>query len=338
MGSERVTVIGDGAMGILSSTLLAQNGHAVRLWGAFAADIEALRGSRRSPRRLPDAALPASVELTAEDAACFKGAGLVISAVPTQFLRSVWTRLAPQFPDGAATIISVTKGIENETLLRPSEVIEQSLRAGGKRPAALVVLSGPNIAGEIARGLPATAVAACSDETQAARVQAAFTRPSYRVYTNSDVVGVELSGAMKNVIALAAGMVDGLGLGHNAKAALVTRGLVEIARLGRALGASDATFSGLSGLGDLITTCMSPEGRNRSTGEALAKGRKLSEILASTASVVEGVATTRSVIALARSRGVEMPITEAVHRILFEEIAPQQALAQLMARQQRAEV
>lgn len=328
---EQITIVGDGAMGMVCALLLSSNGHRVRIWGAFPADIEQLRSTRENPRRLPHARLPEAIELTSDDTQAFTGTGLVVCAVPTQHLRSVWTRLKPHLP-ASVPVVSCTKGIEISTLLRPTQIIAQTLG----REVALCTLSGPNIAGEIARQLPATAVAA-GEDTLSRRVQLAFTNRTFRVYTNHDVIGVEIAGAVKNVIALAAGMIDGLNLGCNAKAALLARGLVEITRLGVALGAHAETFYGLAGLGDLVTTCISPEGRNRSTGEALGKGRTLQEILAGSASVVEGVPTTQAVVGLARKHGIEMPITEAVHAILFENVRPADALNQLMTRQSRAE-
>lgn len=319
-------------MGTVCALLLSGNGHRVRMWSAFPDAAERLAATRENSRFLPGVRLPDSVDVTGDDSACFSGSTLIVSAVPTQHLRSVWHRLSPHAI--AAPIASCTKGIEVDTLRRPTQVIADVLK--DKAPS-LCALSGPNIAGEIARGLPATAVAASSDSGLAQRVQSAFSGRTFRVYTNADVVGVEISGAVKNVIALAAGMVDGLGLGSNAKAALLSRGLVEIARLGQALGADPATFSGLAGLGDLVTTCISPEGRNRRTGEQLGKGRALSDILRETASVVEGVPTTRAVIRLARQYNVEMPITAAVHAICFDGIRPAEALEQLMLRQTRPE-
>ena len=332
---ERITIIGDGAMGTVCALLLAGNGHSVRVWGAFPDELARLAQTRCNPRLLPDVRIPDSVDFSADDRTCFDRTTLVVSAVPTQFLRSVWTRLIAHLPAGVP-IVSCSKGIDTQLLLRPTQIIEQVCRDAGKTPA-ICALSGPNIAGEIARHLPATAVAASSDEALAIRVQQAYSNQTFRVYTNSDVIGVEISGAVKNVIALAAGMIDGLGLGCNAKAALLARGLAEIARLGLAMGAQPATFSGLAGLGDLVTTCISPEGRNRRTGELLGKGQTLDEILGQTRSVVEGVATTQAVMALAERHGVEMPITAAVHTILFEKVTPAEALGKLMSRQTRAE-
>jgi len=229
----------------------------------------------------------------------------------------------------------VSKGIENVTLLRPTQVIADALDTPHHWP--LAALSGPNIAAELAQRLPGTAVAACDDAAVAQRAQAAFSTPWFRVYTNDDVVGVELAGATKNVIAIAAGILDGLAAGNNAKSALVTRGLVEISRLGAAMGAKGETFAGLAGLGDLITTCVSPEGRNRSVGERIGRGQKLAQILADMPSVAEGVPTTQSVLELARRYDVEMPITEAVHAVLFEDLEVRQAIGRLMAREPKPE-
>lgn len=336
--NERVTVLGDGAMATVCSILLSSGGHAVTLWGAFEESIERLLQDRENRRLLPGVRIPETVRLTANDAECFQDATLILSAIPTQYMRSVWQRLARHVP-GNVPIVSVAKGIENHTLLRPSQIIADVLQAAhptASRPP-IAALSGPNIAAELARYLPGTAVAACDDVATAQRVQNAFSTQWFRVYTNTDVTGVELAGATKNVIALAAGILDGLAAGNNAKAALVTRGLVEITRLGLAMGAQEATFHGLAGLGDLITTCVSPEGRNRRVGEQIGKGRTLDDILASMDSIAEGVPTTRSVMQLSRRFAVEMPITEAVHAVLFESKDVLAALSDLMSRDPKAE-
>ena len=334
---EHVTIIGDGAMATVCSILLTQGGHEVTMWGAFEESIERLMQDREQRRLLPGVRVPAAVRLTANDAECFRGPTLILSAVPTQFMRSAWKRLSPHVPAGVP-VISVAKGIENGTLYRPTQVIADVLNATRGRPRALAALSGPNIAGEIARYLPATAVAASDDPDLARRVQAVLSTQWFRVYTNPDAIGVELAGATKNVIAIAAGIVDGLAAGNNAKAALVTRGLVEITRLGVAMGARPETFNGLAGVGDLITTCVSPEGRNRTVGERIGKGQKLEDILGGMESVAEGVPTTRSMMELARRHGVEMPITEAVHAVLFEGKDVLQALSDLMTREPKPEL
>ena len=330
---ETVTILGDGAMATVCSILLTTGGHSVTMWGAFEESIERLMQDREQRRLLPGVKVPANVRLTANDADCFAGATMVVSAIPTQYMRGVWQRLKGRVPEGVP-LVSVAKGIENGTLLRPTQVIEDVL--GSHWP--LVALSGPNIAAELARYLPGTAVAACADGAVAQRAQSAFATQWFRVYTNEDVVGVELAGAMKNVVAIAAGILDGLAAGNNAKAALVTRGLVEITRLGVAMGARPETFAGLAGLGDLITTCVSPEGRNRSVGERIGKGQKLADVLAKMDSVAEGVPTTKSVTELARRHGVEMPITEAVHAVLFEDLDVLRALSRLMTRDPKHEL
>ena len=334
---ERVTIIGDGAMATVCSILLRQGGHDVTMWGAFEEAIERLLQDREQRRLLPGVRVPADVRLTANDADCFAGATMVLSAVPTQYMRPVWQRLGPYLPAGVP-VVSVAKGIENDSLLRPTQVIGDVLRGSSKlAPPALAAMSGPNIAAELARYLPATAVAASDDADFAQRVQGTFSTQWFRVYTNDDLIGVELAGATKNVIAIAAGIVDGLAAGNNAKAALVTRGLVEITRLGVALGARPQTFQGLAGVGDLITTCVSPEGRNRTVGERIGKGQKLTEILAGMDSVAEGVPTTRAVMQLAQRHRVEMPITEAVHSILFEDKDVLRAISELMTREPKPE-
>ena len=333
---ERITILGDGAMATVCSILLTQGGHDVTMWGAFEESIERLIQNREQSRLLKGVRIPTTVRLTANDHECFDGATLILAAIPTQYMRSVFARLAPHVPKGVP-IVSVAKGIEVETTLRPTQIICDTLAPGTTCPWPLAALSGPNIAAELAKYLPATAVAASTDDELARRVQSVFSTQWFRVYTNGDVTGVELAGATKNIIAIAAGILDGLGAGNNAKAALVTRGLVEITRLGVRLGAQESTFHGLAGQGDLITTCVSPEGRNRTVGEQLGKGRKLNEILAGMDSVAEGVPTTKAVHKLARQLDVEMPITEAVHSVLFEGKDVLHALTELMTREPKPE-
>jgi glycerol-3-phosphate dehydrogenase (NAD(P)+) len=340
--AERVTILGDGAMATVCSILLTQGKHAVTVWGAFEESIERLMQDREQRRLLPGAKIPPGVRLTANDSQAFDDATMIVSAVPTQYMRSVWKRLATHVPKGVP-IVSVAKGIENNTLLRPTQIIADVL--GGIPPGSnlpvcdwtLCALSGPNIAAELARYLPATAVVASVAPEVAERVQRTFSTEWFRVYTNLDAIGVELAGAMKNVIAIAAGIIDGLGAGNNAKAALVTRGLVEITRLGVAMGALPETFNGLAGLGDLITTCVSPEGRNRTVGERIGKGQRLEDIIEGMDSIAEGVPTTRSVRELARRYEVQMPITEAVHAVLFEGKDVLNALSELMTREPKPE-
>lgn len=336
MKPESITILGDGAMATVCSILLTTGGSEVTLWGAFEESIERLLQSRENQRLLKGVKIPPQVRLTANDAEALANCSLIVSAIPTQYMRSVWTRLRPHVKKGIP-IVSVAKGIEVNTLLRPTQIIADVLAPGQTCAWPLAALSGPNIAAELARYLPATAVVASSDPAIAKRTQDLFATQWFRVYTNADVTGVELAGAIKNVIAIAAGILDGLTAGNNAKAALVTRGLVEIIRLGVAMGAEEATFHGLAGLGDLITTSVSPEGRNRTVGEQLGRGHKLDEILAGMESVAEGVPTTRAVRELARRFDVEMPITEAVYSVLFEGKDVLHALTELMSREPKPE-
>jgi len=335
--TEHVTIIGDGAMATVCSILLTQNGHAVTIWGAFEESIDRLIQDREQRRLLPGVRVPPAVRLTANETDCFRGSTLILNAVPSQYMREVWTRLAPHVP-ADIPIISVAKGIEQRTLLRPTQIIADVLSSRvGFSPPRLAALSGPIIAAEIAKYLPATAVAASDDQSLVERVQAAFSTQWFRIYTNPDIIGVELAGASKNVIAIAAGILDGLAAGNNAKSALVTRGLVEITRLGVAMGGQESTFHGLAGVGDLITTCISPEGRNRKVGEQIGRGRKLDDILDSMDSVAEGVPTTQSVRALAQRHNVDMPITDAVYSVLFENKDVLHALTELMSRDPKPE-
>jgi glycerol-3-phosphate dehydrogenase (NAD(P)+) len=347
-----VTVLGVGQMGLVCAGLLAspepsRNGGGalerpvrVRLWGHDAEEVGRVAQTRRSAR-LPGFLLPDDVEVSWRDADALRDAALIVSAVPVQHIRSVWTRLAPHI--GVETpVLSVAKGIEVGTLLRPTQIIADVLRGTGcddpdGRPRHLACLSGPTIAAELARCLPAAMVAASDDAEFARRVQTLFGCSWLRVYTHTDLLGVELAGAMKNVIAIAAGIVDGLQAGYNAKSALLARGLAEITRLGVAMGALPETFFGVAGVGDLATSCFSPEGRNRSCGEALGRGRKLGEYLTSIPYVVEGVQTTRAVVALARRYRVEIPITQAVHSVLFDGVDPIDAIGHLMAREPKPE-
>jgi glycerol-3-phosphate dehydrogenase (NAD(P)+) len=331
-----VTIIGDGAMGTICAVMFAENGWNVRLWSAFDAAAADLRRHRENRRFLPGVALPEAVAIAEDDASAFDGADLAVQAVPTQFIRPVWQRLGQHCPHRLA-ICSVAKGIENDTLHRPTEVLRHVLTGEAESDWPVAVLSGPSIAPEVACRLPATVTVASQDESLARRVQEGISRPYFRVYTNPDLVGVELAGATKNVIAIAAGILDGLEAGDNAKAALLSRGLVEITRLGTALGAREETFFGLSGVGDLVTTCISPVGRNRTFGEAIGRGRTVDEALAATDSVVEGVATTRSVCQLADRHGVDMPITRAIRDVLFGGTAAGDAIEGLMTRPLKAE-
>lgn len=332
MAIQKATIIGDGGMGSVCSMLLCDNGIAATLWGHDAQQLADIANAGENIYFLPGHPLPKSLQYEADDAKAMAGAQLLVSAVPCQFVRRVWKRLKPHVPAGVP-IVSITKGIENKTLLRPMQILHEIL--GDANP--LAALSGPNIADEVVQKLPAAATVACGDAELARTIQQVFNTPYFRVYTNDDHVGVELAGAMKNVIAIAAGILDGIGAGDNAKAGLVTRGLAEIQRLGVALGAGEKTFDGLSGLGDLFTTCVSPKGRNRSFGERIGKGATVEEAIHATQSVVEGVATCESIVELAKKYDVEMPITEAVYSVIKGQKNVHDALAELMTRELKAE-
>ena len=333
--SQRVTIIGDGAMATVCALLLDAGGAQVALWSAFPEQIAELIQTRENRRFLPGSRIPESIRLVADDDQAFTDADFALSAVPTQYVRAVWQRLAPHVPP-AVPIASVAKGIENDTLLRPTQIIADVLDSGAA-DRSLATISGPSVADELARCLPATVCAASNDAEFARLLQATFTCKWFRVYTHDDLLGVELAGATKNVIALAAGILDGLHAGNNAKSALLARGLAEITRLGVAMGARETTFFGIAGVGDLATTCFSPTGRNRTCGEQLGRGRKLDDVLAGMHGIVEGVPTTRSVVALAEKHDVEMPITQSVYQVLFEGLDPIEGISRLMTRQLKAE-
>jgi glycerol-3-phosphate dehydrogenase (NAD(P)+) len=325
-------VLGDGAWGTATALLLAGNPeHRVTLWSARPDNGRLLRERRENVRLLPGVPIPESVYLTTDVSAAVAGADLWVAAVPTVYLRATLQPVAPALK-ADRPVLSLAKGLENNTFLRPTEILCQVL---GERPVA--VLSGPSHAEEVSRGLPTTVVAASADLQLARWIQQRFSTDRFRVYTNLDVVGVELGGALKNIIGIAAGISDGLKFGDNAKAALLTRGLVEMARFGVALGAEHSTFFGLAGLGDLITTCASRHGRNRHVGERLGRGEKLADILAGMSMVAEGVYTTRSVHEKAARMGIEMPITDEVYRVLYENKDPLAAVNDLMLREPKRE-
>ncbi len=331
---RKVCVLGLGQMGLVCADILASgqgDRPKVQMWGHLEDEAGRLAQTHTS-ERLPGFVLSDRVTIALTDEAALRDADLIISAIPVQFMRSVWERLKAHVPPRAG-VVSVAKGIENETLLRPTQIVADVLQDDpDAAPRPLGVLSGPTIAGELARCLPATMVAASDQDQFSIALQQLFSTSWLRVYTNEDMLGVELAGATKNVIAIAAGIIDGLGAGSNAKSALLARGLAEITRLGTAMGASSDTFFGIAGVGDLATTCFSPEGRNRSLGEALGRGAKLNDYLANSQFIVEGVATTRSVMDLATRYRVEMPITEAVHAVLFKNLDPIDAIGMLMSR------
>lgn len=329
--SPRVTVIGSGGWGTAVALVLLENGLEVTMWGHDKAYLGRMERDRENTKFLPGIPFPPELRLEGDAAAAVKGARVIVNGVPTAFLRSVFEDFRGLLP-GRVPIVSLTKGIEVETLLRPSQVLREIFPG---HPVA--ILSGPSHAEEVARRIPASVVLAARSATLAKRLQKQFTTERFRVYTNTDPVGVELGGALKNVIALAAGVCDGLGFGDNTKSALVARGLVEMSRLAVKMGARKQTFSGLAGLGDLITTAFSRHGRNRAVGEKLGQGIPLERILRETEKVAEGVHTTKAVMKLARKHAVEMPICREVHEILFAGKDPGEALASLMSRRARSE-
>jgi glycerol-3-phosphate dehydrogenase (NAD(P)+) len=329
--TTRFAVLGSGAWGTAIAMILAQNPqHRVALWSARSENA-AWHARRENVRLLPGVAIPASILLTTDIEQALEAVDLLIAATPTVYLRSTLARIAPAIPD-AKPLLSLAKGLENHTFRRPTEIAIEVLG-----PRSVAVLSGPSHAEEVSRGLPTTLVAASEDLPLARWVQQCFSTERFRVYTNLDLVGVELAGAIKNVIGIAAGINDGLGLGDNSKSALLTRGLAEMARFGVALGAESQTFWGLAGMGDLITTCISKHGRNRAVGERLGKGEKLSDIQASTAMVAEGVFTARSVFEKSQQMGIPMPISTEVYRVLYEGKNPRDAVNDLMQRELRSE-
>ncbi len=327
----KVTILGAGGMGTALALLLSRSTSAIRLWARDPDRARAMQESRHNALHLPGATLPENVLVTSNCHEACDGAELVVAAIPTAFLRSTLSSLGVALP-AQVPALSVVKGIEQGTLSRPSEVITETL---GPRPIA--VLSGPSHAEEIAKGLPASVVVASDDESLNIAIQDALNGPTFRVYTNSDVLGVELAGAMKNILGIAAGICDGLGFGDNAKAALLTRGLVEIARFSCEMGAKPSTFWGLAGVGDVITTCYSPFGRNRAVGIKIGRGATLAEAVLGMTDVAEGVTTAKSVHALANARGVAMPITDEVYRILYEGKPPRAAVTDLMLRLPKVE-
>lgn len=330
--SERISIVGDGQMGLVLAEALASRGLPVTVWGPFEDVVEVLARTRENRGRMPGFRLTEAVRVTSDPVEAMAGATMAINAIPSQFIRPVWARIAPGVPKGCP-IVSVAKGVENDTLLRPSEVLGELAPGAG----SCCALSGPTIATELAAHQPAVLIAASEDAALVQRVQTCFDVPWLRIYAGSDLIGVELAGACKNVIALAAGMCDGLALGDNAKSAVLARGLAEITRLGVAMGAKVETFYGVAGVGDLATTCFSPHGRNRTCGEALGRGVTLAEFESGTQSVVEGVATARSLVALASRHAVEMPIVQAVHAVLFEGLSPSDGVQRLMERASRVE-
>ena len=331
---KTIAIIGAGGWGTALSIALARNAETIRLWVYEPELYESLRTTKVNSLYLPGVFIPPNVVPTQRLDAALADAELVLTAVPSQHLRAVCRQMLPSVrPE--QIFWSATKGLENHTLLRMSEVIRETLAP--HFVPRLAALSGPTFAREVAHGSPATVVVACEDDSLAGVLQKQFSTPAFRLYTNTDVIGVELGGAIKNVIAIAAGVCEGMGLGSNAIAAVITRGLAEMTRLACAMGARRETLYGLAGLGDLVLTATGPLSRNRSAGVEMGRGRSLEDILGSTRMAIEGIPATAAAMELARRKGVAMPITEQMHAMLFNQRSPQDALRELMERSLKPE-
>jgi len=329
---ENILVIGDGGWGTALALLLAGKGCRVLQWSAFPEYGKEVQRSRVNSKFLPGVKLPGNIRVSGLVEDIPRDIDLIVSAVPTLYLRSCLNKIAVAL-SGRAPVVSGTKGIENNTLMRPSKIIHEILG----RHRRIAVISGPSHAEEVARNLPTSVAIGGRNAELVKALQGLFSTAHFRVYTNSDIAGVELGGALKNVVAIAAGMSDGLGYGDNSKSALITRGLIEMARLGVKMGGRRQAFFGLAGLGDLMTTCFSQYSRNRAVGESIGGGKRLEEFLSETEMVPEGVWTVRSVVDLSRKYGVEMPITEQVFKVLFEGKKPEDGVMELMRRKFKSE-
>ena len=330
----KATVLGAGSWGTTLALVLLENGHQVTLWTYKPEQAEQMRATRENPAFLPGITLPDTLVVTHDIESACTGCEMIVAAVPAQFLRSVISQIAHL--DLEDTIVcNVAKGIENTTLMTMSEVLLDVLPT--ERRKNIAILSGPSHSEEVSRGIPTAIVSASYRLATAKAVQSAFMRPYFRVYVNEDIRGVELGGAIKNIIAIAAGIADGAKFGDNTKAAIMTRGVYEITRLGVKMGAQPRTFAGLSGIGDLIVTCMSRHSRNRFVGEQIGKGRPLMEVLGEMVMVAEGVASAKSVLDLSRKHRVEMPIVRSVNQMLFEGKDPHVATEELMTRDAKQE-
>ena len=327
----KISVLGAGSWGTALSLLLHNNGHSVRLWSALKDEVEMLRTKREHESKLPGVHLPEDIEITWDLESCLKDPDVAVLAVPSPFTRSTSAQMAPYVKKGRI-IVNVAKGVEENTLMTLSEIISQEIPQ-----ADVCVLSGPSHAEEVGRGIPTTCVVSASERSMAEYLQGIFMSPVFRVYTTPDILGVELGGALKNVIALAAGAADGLGYGDNTKAALITRGIAEIARLGTKMGARIETFYGLSGIGDLIVTCASVHSRNRKAGYLIGKGYTMKEAMDEVKMVVEGVYSAKAAKSLAEKFQVEMPIIEEVNKVLFEDKKAADAVMDLMIRDKKVE-
>ncbi len=327
----KVTILGDGGWGTALALLFESQKKEVLIWSAFPEYAEELKKKRENVKFLPNIPFPESLQISSNLKEAVEFGDVVISAIPTQFLRNVLYQCDEEW-FYEKTLVSVSKGIEKKTNFRPSEIILSHFPK-----AKLVVLSGPSHAEEVAHKIPTCVVAASTNPMYAQFIQSNFIDEHFRIYTSEDVIGVELGGAFKNVIALAVGIINGLKLGENAKAAVMTRGMIEIARLGICMGAQANTFFGLSGMGDLVTTCFSPYGRNLKVGTLIGEGKSLDEILESMHMVAEGVPTTEAAIELSKKYQVDMPITQEIYQVLFQGKSAEEAVESLMSRKVRPE-
>ncbi|MFH1504039.1 MAG: NAD(P)H-dependent glycerol-3-phosphate dehydrogenase [Candidatus Omnitrophota bacterium] len=332
MVREKISIIGAGSWGTTLAIVLSKKGIAVELHSMFAEHNLQMRKERQNRLFLKGAKFPSTLSVNP----CLKETlknEVIIIAIPVKYLRSSLKKIkAQKISFKNKIIVSISKGIEAKSLKRVSQIIKEELSA-----PAIAVLSGPNIAKEVLAGVPSAAILACSNKNFGEKLQVLFTNPVFRVYLCGDITGTELGGALKNIIAIACGISDGLGFGANTKAALVTRGLTEITRLGKKLGAVSSTFWGISGLGDLVTTCFSPYSRNRSVGEQIGKGKKLTEIISKMKMVAEGVETIKSAYLLSKKLNIDMPITREVYNVLYKDKSPKKAVADLMTRPLKAE-
>ncbi len=328
----KITILGDGGWGTALSILLKSKGFDVSVWSAFKDNINAITQDRENKKFLPGIEIPKGIQFTNDAYKACEDANLIVLAIPSRFLRDVLIKNREVLRDSKAIFVSVTKGLEQRTLKRMSEVVFEILGN-----VDLAVLSGPSIAPEVARGVPTAVVVASEDEALACKARDIFRAERFRVYTNKDVKGVELGGSLKNIIAIAAGISDGLGFGANTKSAILTRGLLEMTRVGVAIGASQETFKGLSGLGDLITTCVSHEGRNRGFGERIGKGEKPEDILKKSVMEIEGAWTSKAALELGKKQKLDLPITREVYSVLFEKKPPLLAVNELMMREPKSE-
>lgn len=333
MKKQNITILGDGAWGTTLAILLSENGYNVSIWSAFPEHLEELDKKRENKKYLAGIKIPKNIVFEKNLGKAIENSDWIIFAIPSKFFREVAQKVKEtNISLRGKVFINVAKGLEQKTLKRMTEILKDELGN-----VSVAVLSGPTIAIEVAKKMPAIVVAASKDKKIARKMQEMFSNDYFRVYTSSDVVGVEISGPLKNIIAVVAGISDGLGFGANTKAAILTRGIVEIQRLGQELGAKRKTFSGIAGLGDLSTTCISPESRNRTFGERIAKGESLDKILKTTDGVIEGITTSEAVYQLSRKHKVDMPLIERVYQMIYENKKPKEAVKELMQRKKKAE-